>query len=217
MISRITGILDALDPETGKAYLAMPDGLVYELLIPAYVTVRLAPQVGTSITLHTLHYLEGSSQGSNFTPRLAGFLAASDKAFFELFTTVKGIGPRKALRAMSLPPETLANAISDRDAKLLQSLPEIGKRTAETVIVTLHGKLDRFLNSTSSSTSRGTDQAQPATSTGANALARETIEVLTQLGENRTDAIRWVDTILARHPEIEDSQRLLAEVFRIKG
>ena len=79
-------------------------------------------------------------------PRLAGFLSVEDRAFFELFTTCKGIGNRKALRAMSLDVGQLAGAISDRDIALLQTLPDIGRRTAETIIATLHGKVDRFLN-----------------------------------------------------------------------
>ncbi|MGB0769040.1 MAG: hypothetical protein ACPGYV_15190, partial [Phycisphaeraceae bacterium] len=85
MIARITGKLIDLQSDTAliapnAAEDAASTGLIYEVLLPAFVTQRLAPSLGQTVTLHTLHFLEGQNQGAMFLPRLAGFLTPADKA-----------------------------------------------------------------------------------------------------------------------------------------
>jgi holliday junction DNA helicase RuvA len=222
MIANITGTLVSV--EDSAAYIAPGQGLTYEVLVSAYTAARLGPSIGQSVTLVTVHYIEGQIGGSTMTPRLAGFLNAQDRDFFELFTTCKGIGNRKALRAMAIASDQMAAAIADRDTHTLQSLPEIGKRTAETIIATLHGKVDAFLApaSTSPGTSSASAAAQSGTDaspapTGARAMSREAMEVLLQLGENRTQAATWIDQALRQGAPPKDVQDLVARVFRIKA
>jgi holliday junction DNA helicase RuvA len=93
MIDRMQGTLEAI--EGNRALLAMRDGLVLEVLCPAFLALRLLPSVGQSVRLFTIVYLEGQGQGSSFEPRLLGFASASDRAFFEALTSVSGIGNRK--------------------------------------------------------------------------------------------------------------------------
>jgi len=213
MICRITGQLEAI--ENGKARVALDGGLSYEVLLPAYASARLGASIDTAVTLHTIHFLEGSSQGSNFIPRLAGFLTETDKAFYELFTTVKGIGARKALRAMTLDTAQIAGAIAERDTKMLQSLPEIGKRMSETIVATLHGKVDRFVSD--AAYGPGREAASGGAARPGRAASREALEVLLQLGENRTQAVAWIDQVLTRDPEIDDAQVIITEVFKVKS
>jgi Holliday junction DNA helicase RuvA len=218
MISKIHGILESLGPDT--AYLNLEGGLTYEVLIPAYVTARLGLQIGNPITLHTLHYLEGSSSGANMTPRLAGFLTESDKGFFLLFTTIKGIGPKKALKAMSLSTGQIAAAIADRDAKTLQALPGIGKKAAETIVVALNDKVDSYIDPHAHAGRIGDSSAPTDDTSGfapSRAAAKEALAVLEQLGENRAQALNWIDDVLTHQPEIEDAQVLISEVLRLKS
>lgn len=144
MITQIEGRLVAL--VDGAAHVRVGD-VTYEVLVPAADSMALAASLGTPVVFHTLHYLEGQGQGSSFWPRLIGFRTARDRAFFELFTTVKGIGNRKALRALQMPFVRVARAIADRDLDTLQSLPEIGRRTAEAICVELKGKVDAYATS----------------------------------------------------------------------
>jgi len=210
MLCRIHGILESL--AEGAAVVTPDGGLSYEVLLPAFATARLAGQLDQPVTLHTVYYLEGAAQGNTMTPRLIGFIDESDRTFFRLMVSVKGIGPRKALKAMSMPAGQIAAAIADRDVKTLQTLPEIGRRTAETIVAELHGKLDAFVSDTAYTTGD-----QPAAATPTRAAAREALEVLLQLGENRVQAIKWIDEVMVRHPDIDDAQRLVEEVFRIKS
>src|SRR3978361_845577 len=125
MISALTGQLESVD-ETKVALSSGP--FVFELLVPAADVGSLRAQVGQQVTFHTLFYLEGTAGGGNLDPKLIGFTSANDKRFFNLFTTVKGIGPKTALRALSVPVGEIAQAIESKDTRALTQLDGIGKR-----------------------------------------------------------------------------------------
>ena len=207
MISRIEGVL--IELEDGRAHLRC-GGLVYEVLVPAADQGTLTLELGNAIELHTLHVLEGSSQGSSFRPRLIGFATAGDRAFFELFTTVKGIGPRKALRVMEVSPARIARAIAEQDLVLLKSLPEVGKRTAEAIVVELKDKVDRFVDH-----GAGSNQAAPHTE-AIEEFIEEAISVLLQLGEPRTRAEELVDRVTKADPAIDTADLLVTGALRLK-
>src|SRR5207302_2413101 len=77
----------------------------------------------------------------NLEPRMIGFLRVEQRKFFELFTTVSGIGTRKALRALTVPTGQIAHAIETGNTRFLIALPQIGKRLAEQIVATLAGKV----------------------------------------------------------------------------
>lgn len=211
MINRIEGQL--LEVTTDGRALLRCDHLTYELFVPGADQQRLASTIGQTVLFHTLNYLESQNQGASYIPRLIGFASPDDRAFFELFTTVKGIGNRKALRALQLPFPTVAAAIAQRDLDLLKSLPEIGKRTAETIVAELHGKVDQFVELKpipgDASTATGPHTVK-------NALIRDAVAVLTQLGEQKLIARQLVDRALAADPTIESAEVAVAAAFRLK-
>ncbi len=230
MITRLEGILESIS--SGSIVIDGDGSLTYEILVPAYTAARLEGKIGQHVKLHTLYYFESQNQGATMIPRLAGFLSPSEREFFELFTTCKGIGYRKALRAMTLDAAQIAYAVANRDVAMLQSLPEVGRRTAETIVATLHGKVDRFLAHTTgeSASSNSADPAnvgdsdqeqlsggQPALGNSQAGGAREAIEVMVQLGENRTQVIQWVDQVLASEEKFENIEAMIARVYQIKS
>jgi Holliday junction DNA helicase RuvA len=216
MIARITGTLEAI--EGGSALVRVGEGLTYQVLVPAYTAARLGASVGRSITLQTFHFIESQGQGMTMIPRLAGFTGEQDRRFYELFTTVKGIGNKRALRAMALETSQIAGAIADRDLALLQTLPEIGRRTAETIVATLSGKVDGFVAAAASAAAG--QAGAPATSLPGTAggLTRAAMEVLLQLGENRNEALAWIEQALRDEKDRpRDVQDLIQRVYRIKA
>ncbi len=242
MIARIEGLLESVDKGAvlvrpgardntggvggGGAGGYVGGGLTYEVLVPAFAGARLGLMVGQVVTLETMAFLESQNQGASFTPRLAGFLTVDDRAFFELLTTCKGIGNRKALRAMALDCGQIAGAIADRDVALLQSLPEIGKRTAETVVATLHGKVERFISAGALAMGSSAEVAgdggdaggQGAKPHAAGRMAREALEVLLTLGENRVQAVEWIDTVLRDNEDRpSDVEALVQRVYAKKS
>ncbi|MDY7110389.1 MAG: Holliday junction branch migration protein RuvA [Planctomycetota bacterium] len=209
MISRIEGRLVAVDG--GRAHVVC-GGLTYEVLVPAADQQRLAAAIGETVSFDTLHYLEGQGQGSSFIPRLIGFASEADRAFFELFTSVQRMGNRKALRALALPFSAIAEAIAAEDVDVLKSLPEVGKRTAQTIVSELRDKVDRFVELKPGP--GGAPASAPDAATAA--LVQDAVAVLTQLGEPKLQARQLVERALAADPEIDTAEDLVAAAYRLK-
>jgi len=123
-----------------------------------------------------------------------------------LFTTVKGIGNRKALRALIRPFMETANAIANRDATALTSMPEIGKRSAETIIAQLHGKVDVFVTEISSTI----EVSMPA-------YCEDAVSMLVQLGESKRDAKQLIQRAYEIDPEVTSADQLVQTSFQLKG
>jgi len=92
--------------------------------------------VGQTVTIHThLHVREDALD-------LFGFPDQTERQIFERLLTVSGVGPKVALAILGgLETETLAGAIEKGDASILRSVPGVGGKTAERIIVDLRGKL----------------------------------------------------------------------------
>jgi holliday junction DNA helicase RuvA len=213
MIGRITGILTSLDELTA---LITCGPLAYEVSLPAFLAPRIESQRGQNVTFITYHYLEGQGQGSSFVPRLIGFATLDERNFFELFTTVKGIGNRKALRAMAVEPSEIARAIARKEAAALTKLPEIGKRLAETIIAELTGKVEAYLTPA---------QVQSLDAASVNAPtpaqhAQEATLALMALGETRADAEKLVarasDKARREKITVDTVEALIGVVFAVK-
>lgn len=76
--------------------------------------------------------------------QLFAFLYPEEKSLFLSFLKVNGIGPRVAMTILSGASwSQIYDHIEKGDAKALSSLPKVGKKTAEQIILTLQGKLVR--------------------------------------------------------------------------
>jgi holliday junction DNA helicase RuvA len=197
MITRIRGHLESV---MGTRAVVVPAGeaFAYEVLVPAFVGLALATRTQQTVTLHTLQYFEGQNQGSSFIPRLIGFEEPSQREFFELFTTVNGIGNRKALRALVHKPAMIARAIAEKDAKLLATLPEIGKRMAERVIAELDGKVDGFFAPGEGDNRPVARVEVKRVATAFQGVAEDAVLTLMALGQSRGEAEESVSKALAR-------------------
>jgi Holliday junction DNA helicase RuvA len=208
MIASLTGTLTFVDED--RIHL-QAGPILYELLVPAADVLRLNDDVGLEMTFHTWLYLQGDANGGNLEPRLIGFLRREDKKFFEKFITVKGIGPKKALKALAVPVGEIAHAIESKDAKFLVQLPEIGKRTAETIVAELSGKVKDFVGAIAESS---------ATSLGGggrrSAVEEDAIQALIALGDRRVDAEVLLDRAKQLAPDAKTTNQLIHEMFRIR-
>jgi len=217
MIACIEG--DLINVLSDGSVLVRVGPITYSILVPAYDRERFIGLVGQQITLHTLHYFESIGQGNVFLPRLIGFESPDARSFFELFTTVKGIGNRKALRALAVPIGTVAHAIANRDAKFLTTLPEIGKRTADTIVAELHGKVDAFVGSADQIETSGSSVGWSGIEPVQRESAEEALAVLIQLGETRQQAMKWIEQVIMSDSEGEsqDAEAIVSAVYRARG
>ncbi len=227
MITQLTGKL--VSAEAGLIAVEL-QGITYEVLTPIANEVHWREQVNGEVTLFVFNYLEAQGQGNVFLPRLIGFTNVTDREFFHLFTKVKGIGYRKALRIMVMPAVQIAEAIAGRDVSFLKTLPEIGKRTAETIIAELHEKMEPFLakvevarefggGTVGGKSGENIEGKEAGEGTSRHTMAREALAVLLQLGENRLMATQWIDRVLAESGddgEIDSVEDLVNAAFRFR-
>ncbi|HWB20094.1 MAG TPA: Holliday junction branch migration protein RuvA [Phycisphaerales bacterium] len=213
MINQLEGMIE--DVSEGRV-LVKCGAVTYELLIPASDEGELVTRIGQSAKFHTLHYLESQGQGATYLPRLIGFQTSADRGFFELFTTVKGIGNRKALRALQLPCATIAQAIAAKDVATLVSLPEIGRRTAESIVVELQGKVERYMEAKPARSGGVPTAPNGANLGGKMTLINDALAVLTQLGEQRLEARTLIDRALSADADLRSADALVAAVYRLK-
>ncbi len=205
MIVRLTGSLsDVLE----ESVVLERDGVAREVLVPHYAIGELAAHRGSAVTLHTLEFFEGNQASGHLVPRLIGFLHEEDKLFFSRFINVKGIGHRKALKALAEPVRRIATWIESADGKALARLPGIGKRAAEMILATLKGKMD--------------DLALPAEATDSGEAAslsrsqRDALEILVAWGDPRADAERWLQRADQLHADIDTPDEWVRVAYRVK-
>jgi Holliday junction DNA helicase RuvA len=172
---------------TGTVAVRGADGVVIEvggvgfLVEVSATTMRDVPAVGAPMTLFThLHVREEALQ-------LFGFSTEEERELFRLFLGVSKIGPKLALAALSCrrAPD-LKRALAAGDVALFASVPGIGRKTAERLILELREKVGE-----PGVAGAGGLPREGLTDDGAMSLARA---ALVELGYTGPDA----DKLLAR-------------------
>lgn len=112
------------------------NGVGYSLAMSTGALAAL-PATGDTVTIYThLHVREDELS-------LYGFESPAEKSLFEMLITVSGVGPKVALAALSsFAPEALASAICAEDIALVGTIPGVGKKTAQRIVLDLKDKLD---------------------------------------------------------------------------
>ncbi len=183
--------------------LLLVGGIGYEIFLPAGVGESLAGKaLGDAVSLY-IYYQQTERQPK---PLLIGFNLEAEKEFFQLFITVEDIGPMKALRAMNMPVREIARAIEQRDATALKRLPGIGARTAQKIVATLDGRLEKFLL---------IREPERPSVPGSQDIVQPVLDVLvSQLGYKPGEARRMIDDALQRNSDIGSPEALFDEVYR---
>ncbi|HEX2973930.1 MAG TPA: Holliday junction branch migration protein RuvA [Tepidisphaeraceae bacterium] len=207
MISAITGQLVQVDEGTVEVQVGP---ILCELLVPAADIAELQASLGEEITLHTIFYLEGdAARGGGLEPRLIGFLRADDRRFFNVFTTVKGIGPKTALKALTEPVGRIAQAIESKDTRFLVHLKGIGKRTAELIVAELSGKLTGFALDHGEKVGVSLSHRAPA--------EEDAISGMVNLGLSRAEAEHLLDRARQVDPTLTTADAFLREMLRLRA
>ena len=109
-------------------------GVGYRLFIPLSTFYSLPETGDVSLFTHT-HVREDALL-------LYGFLSMEEKELFGILISISGIGPKLAINILShIPARDLKRAIASGDIKRLSSLPGIGKKTAERLVLELKDKV----------------------------------------------------------------------------
>ena len=204
MIVRLTGTVAEVEAD---AAVIERDGIAREVLIPHYALGELAACRGRPVTLHTLEFFEGNPSSGHLTPRLLGFPRPEDRAFFKRFVSVKGIGPRKALKALAEPVVRIAGWIEQGDGKALARLPGIGKRAAELIVAELKGKMDAWALGASELAEEQVEWTR---------AQRDALEILMAWGDGRNEAQRWLARAAQLHPDTQTADEWVRAAYKVK-
>ena len=187
MISHLRGVL-ARKTEGDSSIDIDVGGVWYHVELPAFVWRAIEERaIGEELELETFYYVSQNAP----TPRLIGFQREIERGFFEKLVTVPNVGPTTATKALVFSVSTIAMWIEAGEVSELTKLPSIGKRSAETIVAQLRGKVteealladERF------------DKPEKPKPAGPSEVARDTIDALVALGYTRTDAERVVSQV----------------------
>lgn len=134
MIALLTGEIAQRTPEAIVIDVA---GVGYRVQTPLSTFYSL-PELG-KVTLHIHTHVKEDAIS------LFGFLSVTEKNFFALLISVSGVGPKLAINILShMPSDELALALVESDIPRLTSIPGIGKKSAERLVLELQDKAAGF-------------------------------------------------------------------------
>ncbi|NNF69224.1 MAG: Holliday junction branch migration protein RuvA [Acidimicrobiia bacterium] len=133
MIGRLRGLLAAKDP--GIVILDV-GGVGYEVAVTPRALAEL-PSIGDEAVLHThMHVREDNMS-------LFGFPTAPERDLFRVLIGISGVGPKVGMAMLgTLSPDEIRRAVIADDTTTLTSVPGIGKRSAQKLILELRPKLE---------------------------------------------------------------------------
>ncbi|MCK5594976.1 Holliday junction branch migration protein RuvA [bacterium] len=125
---------------------------------------------------------------------LYGFATEDEKDFFKTLISISGIGPSVAIRILSaIKVDRFKAAVIDEDVGILTTIPGIGKKTAQRIIVELKDKIG-ILTDREKSYLAGKDPEELS-------VINDSISALVSLGYSRAIAQKAVDRVLAETKE----------------
>ena len=196
MIAQLSGKLVQKQPNT---VIIDVGGVGYDVTIPVSTFYELGePGSDVSLKIHT-HVREDALQ-------LFGFWTGREKELFLKLTSVSGVGPKLAITMLSgMPAGELITAITNNDLVRLTSIPGVGRKTAERVVVELRDKLAVISLESREADRKAAHELAP----GEAAVRDDTISALMALGYPKAIAERAVSFALR-----EEGERTIEAVLK---
>ena len=131
MIHRLRGILVEKDTEGA----VVDAGGVGYRASASLATLRALPSLGEECVIHTRMVVREDAM------LLFGFASREERMAFDALTAVSKVGPKLALAVLSsMTPPEIAEAVARGDVLKLASVPGLGRKTAERLVLELKGK-----------------------------------------------------------------------------
>lgn len=198
MIGRIHGkLLDKQAPNL----LVDANGLAYEVSVPMTTYYEL-PEIGETVMLFTHLVVREDAH------LLYGFATQRDRSLFRLLIKVNGIGPKVALVILSgMTAEEFVHCVQSGDSDALVSLPGIGLKTAQRLLVETRDRVQAVWQA-----QHATPAAQSLPSSGGGRALAEAESALIALGYKKPEANRVLRKLQADHAA--SSEELIRQALR---
>ena len=167
-------------------------GVGYEVEAPMSTICDL-PELGTSVTLFTHHHIRDDAN------LLFGFLTTKERGLFRVLTKVNGVGNRMALTILSgVSIGEFVRVVKNDRWQQLTSLPGVGRKTAERILVEVRDRLDGFNENFEIDNSKISIQ-------------NDAVLGLVSLGYKKNEAIEFVEKV---DPDVYTSQEIIRQVLK---
>ena len=197
MIAYLKGMLTESSPDQITVEV---NGIGYRLFISLSTYEELPPPVAEITVLTHLHVREDEQS-------LYGFISREERDLFRMLLGVSKIGPKVALGVLGgIPASAFGSAIASGDIDLLSSVPGIGKKTAERLILELKDKIEIHPR-------LGTGPDTKAPGAGDEKIA-DVLRALQSLGYRPAQSRRALDRALAAADPAWPVEKLLKETLK---
>jgi Holliday junction DNA helicase RuvA len=195
MIAQVRGFVVQKDP---GSVIVEAGGVGYQLFVSLSTFYDL-PDLNEPVILHAhTHVREDLFQ-------LFGFSTLLEKDLFQILIGVSGIGPKLALNILSgISPQDLLRSLEGRDMKRLQSVPGIGRKIAERMMVDLQEKARKIESRWALPVAEAPPPGDPAT--------EDVISALLNLGYKKSQAEKAVESVFRQNPELTLEKALKASL-----
>ena len=218
VITHLQGNLAVIDASVPAVEVDV-SGVRYQVLVPLFLWPEVnelaegraldddAP--GPAIGLHIFYHATTNSP----VPVLVGFFRRAERDFFRKFTTVEGIGPLKAAKAMNVSVSVIARAIEQEDRATLSRMPGVGPRAADKIIASLRGKVTAEAAMHDGAISEPVDTSRFEQTRA----VEEAVAAVVSLGYPRAEARRWVEDTMKRNAELISVEDITLAVLKERG
>lgn len=189
MIAALTGTVFR---KNGNPIIIMAAGVGYALWVPPRLMAQLISNGHHTFFVHT-HVRQDTFE-------LYGFSREDELSLFELLLTVPGIGPKTALLVVDRGVEAVTKAVLESDVDFFTTIPRLGKKNAQKIIIELKSKLGSI---------RELDLSGAETSE-----TKELIDALTSMGFTRAEAISVIKKLA---PEDKTLEQKIRKALRLLG
>ena len=200
MIAYVRGRVLAVTPETA---IVDVNGIGYEIYCSGGAFRKIT--VGEIAELYT--YLQVKEDGVT----LFGFESPREQELFLKITSVSGVGPKLGISVLTgMTADEFTTAVATADVKRLSAAKGMGKKTAEKIVLELHGKISAAEVMSASQDAFETKIKESATPI--NAQDEEAVAALMGLGFTKNESVQAVQR--ARENGAKDTEEIIRKALQ---
>lgn len=200
MIAYLSGKL--LEKEANSVIVDV-GGVGYDVMIPLSTFYDLG-EIGEDVSLRIFTYVREDAL------QLFGFKTVRERELFLLLISVSGIGPKSAITALSgMSADEIIGAIRQNNLARLNSIPGVGKKTAERLVIELRDKIAKL-----SAISSEEMKSEGIPQTSGDDVYDDAISALTNLGYQRNAAEKALKQAMQEGTEMS-VQKLLRRSLQL--
>jgi Holliday junction DNA helicase RuvA len=124
------------EPVASDTLAIMVQGVGYEVFVGPRTRQELLLKQSATVHVYT-HVREDQFH-------LFGFVSSADREMFIRLLSVSGVGPKSAMMIIDNGVSAVVKAIQTSDVAFFQSVPRMGKKTAQKIIVELQSKVGKL-------------------------------------------------------------------------